>query len=331
MSDRVTIKSIALDLGISHMTVSRALSGHPNVSAKTRDAVLKRADALGYAKSAAATAMRGDGTRIVGLLLPNLVNEFYARFADTLAAACEEKALHLIIHLTNDDPLKEQRALLRLREVQAGAVIMVPAPHAPDKMDTNVSNFRVVQLIRERPLAIAASALLVGDGPAIADAVDHLVSTGHSRIAYIGADPVLSSGRNRLAAFSGAMKRNARPVVPGLMRMAAPSFDMGYHSLQSLLRDERATAIVCGGFEISNGALEACLQGGLAMPGDIAFVGYGDPAHYAWINGGLSTIALPVDQLARQAAEMLDRSMAADREPASTVSFPAVFVKRHSA
>lgn len=331
MSDRVTIKSIAQDLGISHMTVSRALSGHPNVSAKIREAVLKRAEALGYVKSAAATAMRGDGTRIVGLLLPNLVNEFYARFADTLAGACEEKALHLIIHLTNDDPLKEQRALLRLREVQAGAVIMVPAPHAADTMEGNVGDFQVVQLIRERPLANAASALLVGDGPAISDAVDHLVSMGHARIAYIGADPVLSSGRNRLAAFSDAMARNARPVIPELMRMAAPSFEMGYQNLQSLLMDRRATAIACGGFEISNGALEACLQEGLAMPRDIAFVGYGDPAHYAWINGGISTIALPVDQLARQAADVLDRSMAAGGAPTSIVSFPAAFVKRHSA
>ena len=79
MSNRVTIKSIAKDLGISHMTVSRALSDNPKVKAETRTAVILRAQELGYVKSGAAKAMRGDQTTIVGLLLPNLANEFYAR------------------------------------------------------------------------------------------------------------------------------------------------------------------------------------------------------------------------------------------------------------
>ncbi len=331
MSDRVTIKSIARDLGISHMTVSRALSNHPNVSEETRRAVLARAEELGYVRSAAAKAMRGDGTRIVGLLLPTLVNEFYARFADTLAAACEEKALHLIIHLTNDEPQKERQALLRLREVQAGAVIMVPAPAAGEGEDRNLRSLRVVQFIRQRPLEFPASALLIGDGPAIEDAVNHLVAAGHSKIGYIGADPVLSSGRGRLAAFTEAMEGKGKTVAAELVRTAPPSFEMGCRSLVSLLEGKRATAVVCGGFEISSGALEACLRQGLDMPGDMAFVGYGDPAHYAWINGGISTISLPVNALAREAAAILDRSMTGDGEGVATITFPAAFLKRRSA
>ena len=121
MSERITIKTIASDLGVSHMTVSRALSGHPSVRRETREAIVKRAAELGYTRNAAARAMRGDGTQIVGLLLPNILNEFYARFANSLALACEEGGYHLIIHLTNDDALVERQSLGRLREVQAEA------------------------------------------------------------------------------------------------------------------------------------------------------------------------------------------------------------------
>ena len=70
---RATIKSIARDLDISHMTVSRALSGNPNVKAGTRALILARAKELGYVKSAAANAMRGGQSAIIGLLLPNIV------------------------------------------------------------------------------------------------------------------------------------------------------------------------------------------------------------------------------------------------------------------
>ncbi|URK85990.1 hypothetical protein LP421_00325 (plasmid) [Rhizobium sp. RCAM05350] len=104
--------------------------------------------------------MRGDATRIVGLLLPNLVNEFYAQFADTMARACEEQALHLVIHLTNDDEINERQAILRLREVQASAVVMVPTPVADSDEPATIEGMRVVQLIRRRDLA---PALLIDD------------------------------------------------------------------------------------------------------------------------------------------------------------------------
>ena len=85
MAQRVTIKSIAQDLGISHMTVSRALSNHPSVREETRKTVLERAAELGYVRSAAASAMRGDATGIVGLLLGSPT--FGPRITGGLAAA----------------------------------------------------------------------------------------------------------------------------------------------------------------------------------------------------------------------------------------------------
>ena len=149
MKTRVTIKSIAKDLGISHMTVSRALSGNPNVHKDTRDRIEKRARELGYVKSAAARAMRGEATQIVGLLLPNLLNEFYAAFANAMALVCEQNGFHLIIHLTNDDIALEGRALDRLREVQAMAVVMVPAPGDGLQQETNLGGMKAIQLIRQ--------------------------------------------------------------------------------------------------------------------------------------------------------------------------------------
>lgn len=328
MSGRVTIKSIAQDLGLSHMTVSRALSGHPSVHADTRQAVLGRARTLGYVKSAAASAMRGDTTRIVGLLLPNLVNEFYAQFADTMARACEERALHLVIHLTNDDEVNERQAILRLREVQASAVVMVPTPVADPASTATVEGMRVVQLIRKRDLA---PALLIDDASAIAEAVDHLVGSGHRRIGFIGANLQLSSGRERFTAFRDSLQRNGVAMRDTLAITAAPSFRMGHDSVLALLDGKEAmTALVCGGFEISNGALDACLERGLRFPDDLAFVGYGDPAAYRWIAGGITTIRLPVAEMATGAVCRLAESLQQTHELQSPQMFSATLVIRRS-
>ncbi len=329
MSSRVTIKSIALDLGLSHMTVSRALAGNSNVAAETRDLVLARAHALGYVKSAAASAMRGGSTRIVGLLLPNLVNEFYAQFADSMARACEEQALHLAIHLTNDDELNERRAILRLREIQASAVVMVPTPLSGAGKAIAIEDMRVVQLIRRRDLT---PALLIDDASAIARAVDHLVASGHQRIGFIGADLRLSSGLERYNAFRDSLQRHHIALREGLTMTGSPSFRMGQDSALALIdANEAMTALICAGFEISNGALDACLDRGLRLPEDLAFVGYGDPASYQWIAGGITTIRLPVNAMALGAVHCLTEGLMQPGKPSQSQRFPASLVLRHSA
>lgn len=325
MAKRITIKSIARDLGISHMTVSRALSNNPNVSKATRDAILARARELGYVKSAAASAMRGDTTRIVGLLLPNIVNEFYARFANTLATTCGQNGLHLIIHLTNDDPQAENIAIARLCEVQAMAVVMVPSPGGDELGSAHLRAMKVVQLIRQRPLVRQAAAVLVNDRDAIVQAVARLAQLGHRSIGYIGADTGLSSGRDRLAAFQQGLATAGLPVNPGLLRTDAPSFAMGRDYAGQLFTAEGATAILCGGFEISNGALNAFMDLPRARRSQCAFVGYGDPSFYGWIDGGLSTIRVPVDRLAHQTLAVVT-----DPDPVDDAcfSFGAEFVDR---
>ncbi|MCY6379490.1 LacI family DNA-binding transcriptional regulator [Hoeflea prorocentri] len=324
MSKRVTIKSIAKDLGISHMTVSRALSDNPNVHAKTREAVVRRAAELGYVKSAAAKAMRGDGTKIIGLLLPNIVNEFYARFANTLAEACEEGDYHLIIHLTNDDIELEQRSLQRLLEVQAMAAIMVPAPGDPGESLKRLGSMKIIQLIRQRRSDKPTASILVDDEAAIRDAVIHLAGIGHRAIAYIGADAALSSGRSRLSAFKSGLLASEVTEIAELIHVGSPSFEMGRSCARRILEERVATAIVCGGFEISNGALTALLEAGKGVLEEVEFVGYGDPSFYAWLMGGISTIRIPVDDLAFKAVDMLDGDASSGR----LVSFPAELTVR---
>lgn len=336
VSGRVTIKSIARDLGISHMTVSRALSGHPNVQQKTRDAVVKRAGELGYVRSAAAKAMRGAGSGIVGLLLPNIVNEFYARFANAMAQACEAEGLQQIIHLTGDDIDREEQALARLREVQAEAAVMVPAPGFDEPGDDEPGSgegarphlraMRVIHLIRQVPLAAPASAVLVDDRPAIIEAVGHLARRGHRAIAFIGADEGLSSGRSRRAAFRDGLAQVKIAPQADLQCSGAPSFDTGYERARKLIRDGTATAIVCGGVEISNGALSALMEQTAADEERLAFIGYGDPAFYAWVLGGVSTIRLPVEELAGRAVELLGRREA--DEPPESFASPAELILR---
>ncbi len=303
---RATLKSIAKDLNLSHMTVSRALSGHPNVKPATRDLILARARELGYVKSSAANAMRGDPTAIVGLLLPNIVNEFYARFANTLALLCADSGYDLVIHLTNDEADREYQALARLQALQAGTVIMVPTPVAHPDTPRFHDHMRLIEFIRTRPHSNVVGRLIIEDAPTIAAAVDHLAHRGHMRIAFIGADESLSSGKDRAAAFRAAIAAQSLTDNPDLIRTGAPGFAMGRSQMEVLLdRPTPPDAVICGGFEICSGALDACLRRDVDLPGALAFVGYGNPSAYQWIVGGITTIDLSADDIAERAMKLL--------------------------
>lgn len=304
---RATIKSIAKDLNVSHMTVSRALSGHPGVKPSTRDAIQTRAHELGYVRSSAAGAMRGDPTGIVGLLLPNIVNEFYSRFANALSLLCADRGFDLVIHLTNDEAARERQSLLRLQALQASAVIMVPTPALQPDLAPFPHGMRVIELIRTRRGDDGFGRLMIDDGPTITAAVNHLVARGCRRIAFIGASATLSSGLGRVMAFRQGLERSAIPEDPALIRTAAPGFDMGRREMDALLDASLPPdAVICGGFEISNGALDACLRRDIRAPEDLAFIGYGDPAPYQWIAGGITTIRLSADDIAQNAIEFLE-------------------------
>lgn len=306
MTSKVTIKTIAEELGISHMTVSRAFSDHPNVSAKTKQLILKRADELGYVRNAAAAAMRGKQTSIAGLILPNIVNDFYAQFASDFETACAKAGISLLVHITQDDPVREEQAIIRLTELRAASVVIVPTPGASKLSNKLLKHFNVVQLIREQADQSATATLTVNDHDAIAEAVRRLYDQGLMRVAYVGASRSLSSGAKRYAAFETAINDLGLNSAPSHILTDGQTYAFGREAVDTLLAlAERPQAIVCGGFEISRGVLDRLLENGLEMPSDMALIGYGDPSHYRWVAGGVSTIALPITALAKAAAAAL--------------------------
>src|SRR5262245_38311395 len=103
----VTILDIAHDLELSHSTVSRALADSSKVNAETKLRVQARARALGYVPNGLAQSMRGSHGPVLGLVIPDIRNEFYASMAQIVADAAAARGFHLALSITEDDPQRE--------------------------------------------------------------------------------------------------------------------------------------------------------------------------------------------------------------------------------
>lgn len=137
------------------------------------------------------------------------------------------------------------------------------------------------------------------------------------------------SRQGRLGAFEAALQANGLGRDPSLTKTGAPSFVMGHDTMSHLLSlVEPPNALICGGFEISNSALDCCLRTGQRFPDDIAFVGYGDPISYSWIGEGISMIDISPASLAGQTSHML--SAKRDAAMGSTIWLTTKLVLRDS-
>jgi LacI family transcriptional regulator len=312
----VTIKDIAEHLGIAHSTVSRALSDHPYTNAETKEKVRKAVEALGYVPHSAARWLRGDKGSMIGLVLPDIKNESFAAAAQTLSQRCAKAGMQMVLAVSEDDPMAEYRHVVALREARAGGIILVPSPGLLDKTVALLQSTPVVQYSRTHPKLRAPSVTIDGER-GVFIATQHLLQFGHRRIGYIGAEPGKSTGADRLAGFVGALKQLKMPVHSTLQRLGPTNADFGLAAVAELLQlPEPPTALVLGSSAIMPGVLRALRQASVEVPHDMSLVGFGDPSWYATWKEGITTIGLPLAELAEAAASQLMRQISMSTDPA---------------
>jgi LacI family transcriptional regulator len=128
----VRMKDIASDLGISAMTVFRALRDYPDVNPATRAEVLQRAMELNYRPNLAARALVTGRTGLMGLVIPNLVNSFFAQLAVELSGVLRSSGFTLVISSSEDDPELEQREIDHLLDRGVDALLVASTQPSPE-------------------------------------------------------------------------------------------------------------------------------------------------------------------------------------------------------
>jgi LacI family transcriptional regulator len=299
----VTIQDVARALNISHTTVSRALADSPKISAETKRRVRNAAEQLGYVPSASARMMRGARSSLVGLIIPDVQNDFYATVAKTVADSLAARSMQLLLSVTDDDSERELRELRAIMETRPAGIIIVPTSTPRAETVALLRNVETVQLIRTHP-QLNARAVIVDDRQGTFSAAQHLLAYGHKRLAFIGGDTSLSTGRNRLAGFEDALRQHG--LEPTAVALGTPRPEFARHAVTSMMSaKQRPTGLVLGSAELTLGTLQALRTLRLEWPRDISIVGFHDPAWFELAPAGITTVRLPVQEIAATATSVL--------------------------
>jgi DNA-binding LacI/PurR family transcriptional regulator len=331
--DMTTARDIAARLNLSVSTVGRALADDERISAETKFRVNQAAQELGYVASRAARMMRGVPSTVIGLVVPDVRNSFYSTVAHALSEAMGRRGHQVMLCETGDDRHAELRQIRDLAAAQVAGIIIVPTakPH-PDAVRL-LRSIPHVQLLRKVG-SLAPCWFGIEDHAVIQTAAEHLLRLGHRRLGYVGGTAELSTGTARLAGFQAAIAAAGLPPAAGAVELGPPSSaEHGAAALRALLsRDDPPTGIVTGAVQVTRGLLEAVHRDRIAVPRRLSVVGFGDEPGFSWWGPGLTTMSLPMHDLATTCSMWLLHRLetAADSEAPHSSLSPGTLVLRGS-
>ena len=312
MTKAVTIKDLARTLDISVSTVGRALADSPQISEETKARVRQAAMESGYVAHSGARAMRSGRSTLIGLLVPDIQNDFYGTVAQALAGCCAAAGYQLVLGVTDENPDTELSQIRGLMEARvAGVVIVGSAAPRPETL-TLLARIHTVQLIR-RIAGLDSAWFGMDDAGCLEVSTAALIGLGHRRIAYVGGAKELSTGDRRLGGYVSAFARAGLEVPWELVRLGAPRATAAAEMFADLWSraETRPTAVVTGGQRLTVGVLESIADHRIRVPDALSVVGFGDaPWLKWWGTAGLSTVALPVRDIAASCGEYLMRRIA---------------------
>lgn len=320
-----SMKDIARDLGVSVMTVSKVVRNHSDISEETRKRVLRRIKELHYTPNAAAQALVTGRSRVIALIVPDLVHPFFAEVAKGLSAALRSKAYSLVISSSEEDPALEQKEIEHLLARGVDAFIVA-------SVQTTAQSFRRVEerhtpyvLIDRKFDGWPAHFIGVDDELVGRLATAHLIEVGCRRIAHIAGTGV-SSAIGRLEGYKRTLEKHGLPA-PGdfIVSRGAHADDLGdvtgHEAMQRLLAlRPRPDGVFCYNDPTAMGAMLAILEAGLNIPKDMAVVGCGDVHYSKFLRVPLTTISQQAEAMGRKAGQLaLSLVKAKTAGPARTI------------
>ena len=308
----VRMKDIARDLGVSVVTVSKVLRNHSDISAETRERVLKRVKELNYRPNLAARALVTGRTNMVGLVVPDLVHPFFAEVAKGISSVLRKRGYGLVISSSEEDPELERQEIDDLLARRMDVLIVAST-------QWTVETFRRIEelktpyvLIDRKFTGLAAHFVGVDDERVGAVATEHLIQQGCRRIAHIRGREI-SPAIGRLEGYRRALTAHGLPFDPRYVVMGGSADDAGdisgYRAMKKLLQlDKRPDAVFCFNDSIALGAMKAIFEAGLDVPRQIAIVGCGNFSYSGLLRVPLTSIDQQSDAIGVQAAKLALRT-----------------------
>jgi LacI family transcriptional regulator len=313
-----TLKEIAETLGISITTVSKALKNYPDVSEKTRKAVIALAEELSYTPNSFAVNLRTKESKTIGLIIPEVVHHFFSSVINGIIAEAEKNGYLVIILQSNESLDLEKKQVALLINKRVDGIIM-------SLSNESNNDFHIKEILRkEIPFVqfdkisklIPSSKVIINDQKAAMEAVQHLIDKGCKKIAHIRGLENPQNSIDRFLGYKKALEKNGIPFDSKLVfSCKSITFEQGVEFAKQIVEENLD---IDGIFVITDlvaiGVLAHFNEIGIKVPDQIAIIGFSNWFVSQVISPKLSTVDQPNYEMGVAAFTILHEEMICHKE-----------------
>ena len=302
----VSIKDIAREAGVSHSTVSRALTDSHLVKAETKERIRDLAKQMGYTPSAVARSLVRQRTDTLGLVVSTVADPFASEVVRGIEETAFDNGFGVLLCESGNNRDREIAAVKMLREKRVDGIVVSASTVGDFYMPLlDELHIPIVLVNREQGTEYAYS-IVTDDLHGGALAVNHLLALGHRRIGVITGPAESESSHKRLDAYREVLTGSGIAFDPQLIVSGDGRADGGYAGAGRLLSlVSRPTAIFCYNDTTAIGAIRAIKKRGLSVPTDVSVIGFDDIPFAEYIDPPLTTVRQHRYTMGRLATEMI--------------------------
>jgi LacI family transcriptional regulator len=327
------MKDVARHAGVSISTVSYVLNNSGPVGASRRARVLDAVRVLNYTPNESARSLKRRSTSTIGLVVPDLTNQFFAAVAEGVERAAAERDVLVVLCApeATEQPVSHHAKLLRSQRLD-GVVYLSGIGTSPSLI-LELAESGPIVLVDERISGFELPSVVSDGRRGAREVAAYVLEQGHKRLAIIGGPEALWTAEQRLAGYREALAAagldpDAVPALVGDYRQQSGA-ELAERALAGP-PDHRPTALLCANDLMAIGALEYCKTAGIRVPEDVSIAGFDDIPIAALITPRLTTVSQPARDMGYQAAAVLFEQLERGRNGPSHKSFPTTLQVRDS-
>jgi LacI family transcriptional regulator len=315
------------------MTVSRVINGNGRVRPETRVAVQRVIAALGFVPNGLARGLSTRKTMVLGLIVPDVGNPFYAPIARGAESVARRAGYHVILCNSEGSLAYEGEYIADMLERRVDGLLVVPVSDESRANLRQLERHGIPYTLIDRAVPGIDSDVVQGDSLGGARMlIEHLISLGHTRIAMLAESESVSTSRERRRGYREALDAAGILPMPELLVETTVDLRGGYNGMLALLDlEHRPSAVFAINNLVAVGAVKAIREHGLTVPDDLALVAFDDIEHEVALSPFLTVIPQPAESFGTIAAHLLlDRILGYAPTNRRVVVLPSELIVRQS-
>ena len=330
--NKVTIKDVAAEAGVSEATVSRVINKSARVSQNTKEKVNQAINKLDYSPNANARHLRRNETKLIGLVIPDIWNPFFGAIVKGVEDLARGNDYNVVLFNTAGILARERKCINILKDRRVDGMIYMGKTYGQQRVDLLANcDFPIVVISREES-EIEFPTVNINNYQAAYDMTSHLIAQGYQKIAFIGGPKEdTTAGLKREEGYKQALTDSEIEVNSDLMVKGEFTLKSGYQGIKTILdRQQTLDAVFAANDEMAVGAMRRIKEEDYMIPEDIAVAGFDNISLVDYVQPSLTTVVQPVYELGKKGIATLLSLIRGEELDTNDIVLDYEIVKRES-